>query len=133
MTAAKELIREWMDLMAVGPAEAWEGKASADVRVTLPFAPPGVAVEMSGFHSARDTLSHHWGSKQSFEWRDVTIRQTDDPELFVTTARSEAVMTDGRRYANSYVMLTRVSDGLIVEHAEYFNPLPIIALLGEAG
>jgi ketosteroid isomerase-like protein len=133
MTDAKALIREWMDLMAIGPAEAWEGKASSDLRVTLPYAPPGVAAEMLGFEAARETLSRHWDSKQSFEWRDVVTKATEDPELYVTTARSEAVMTSGQRYANSYVMLTRVRGGMIVEHAEYFNPLPIVELLGGAG
>jgi ketosteroid isomerase-like protein len=133
MSTAKQLIREWMDLTAIGPAEAWVGKAAADVVVRLPYAPPGVVPEMRGFDAVRDTLSHHWGSKVSFDWHDVVILETEDPELFVTTARSEAIMTAGGRYANNYVMLTRVRDGLIVEHTEYFNPLPIVELLGRTG
>lgn len=130
MSSAKDLIREWMDLTAIGPAEGWVGKVAPDVVVRLPYAPPGVLPEMRSFDSARDALSHHWGSKQSFDWHDVVIRQTEDPELYITTARSEAVMLSGSRYANNYVMLTRVRDGVIVEHTEYFDPLPIIELLG---
>jgi uncharacterized protein len=132
MTDPRALIREWMDLTAIGPADGWDSKVSPDIIVRLPYAPPGVIPEMRGLESARETLSHHWHSKQSFEWRDVVTVGTEDPELYVTTARSDAVMTDGRRYANSYVMLTRVQDGLIVEHTEYFNPLPIIELLNGA-
>lgn len=133
MNSAKGLIREWMDLTAIGPAEDWAGKVAPDVIVRLPYAPPGVIPEMRSFDAARDTLSHHWGSKVSFDWHDVVIRETEDPELFVTTARSEAVMVSGARYANDYVMLTRVRDNQIAEHTEYFNPLPIIELLGAAG
>ncbi|MDB5726679.1 MAG: hypothetical protein JWQ16_3433 [Novosphingobium sp.] len=130
MTDAKDLIREWMDLAAIGPAEGWVGKVATDVVVRLPYAPPGVVPEMHGFDQARDTLGHHWGSKQCFDWHDVVIRQTEDPELYMVTARSEAVMTGGGSYANKYVMLTRVRGGMIAEHTEYFNPLPIIKLLG---
>lgn len=131
MTGAKALVREWMDLTAVGPAEGWKGKASADLVVRLPYAPPGVAAEMRGFDAALETLSHHWPGKRSFDWQDVTIRETEDPELFVTTARSAVVFETGQTYANDYVMFTRVRGGQIVEHTEYFNPLPIIEMLAK--
>jgi ketosteroid isomerase-like protein len=126
---AKALIRQWMDMTAMGPADAWTGKVADDVVVRLPYAPSGVLAEMRGFDHARDTLSHHWGTKQSFAWHDVVIRQTEDPELYVTTARSEAILASGAPYRNNYVMLTRVRDGKIVAHDEYFNPLPIIEML----
>lgn len=133
MNDAKALVREWMDLTAVGPAEGWRGKASPDLVVRLPYAPPGVVPEMRGYDRALEVLSHHWGGKRSFDWRDVAIRQTEDPELFVTTARSEVVFDSGQTYGNSYVMLTRVRDGLVVEHIEYFNPLPIVDMLAQRG
>ncbi|MFA7602385.1 MAG: nuclear transport factor 2 family protein [Novosphingobium sp.] len=131
MSDAKALIREWLEITAMGPAEAWVGKAADDLVMRLPFAPPGVLAEMRGFDQARDTLAHHWGTKQSFQWRDVAIRETEEPGLFVTTARSEVVLANGAPYRNSYVMLTRVRDGKVVEHTEYFNPLPIIEMLGK--
>lgn len=128
---AKALIRHWMDITAMGPAEAWEGKVARDVVVRLPYAPPGVLPVMRGFDEARDTLAHHWPTKRRFDWRDVEIRATEDPELFVTTARSDVELANGEPYANDYVMLTRVRGGRIVEHAEYFNPLPIVAMLAK--
>ena len=71
-----------------------------------------------------------WKAKQSFVWHDVVIRRTEDPELFVTTARSEAVLLSGQHYANSYVILTRMRDRKVAEHVEYFNPLPVIEVFG---
>jgi uncharacterized protein len=130
MSDDKALIREWMEITAMGPAEAWDGKVAPDVVVLLPYAPTGVLAMMNGFDEARDTLAHHWPTKRSWQWRDVVIRQTEDPQLYVITARSEVVLADGQPYANDYVMLTRVRDGQIAEHSEYFNPLPIMEMLG---
>lgn len=123
------LMRDWLQMVAMGPAEAWNDKVAEDVLIRLPYAPPGVEKELRGFATARDTLAHHWKTKQSFLWRDVVIRKTQDPELLVTTARSEVVLASGQPYENDYVMLTRFRDGKVIEHVEYFNPLPIIDML----
>ena len=129
MSDAKALIREWMQITAIGPAEAWEGKASDDLIIRLPYAPPGVTEEVRGFEAAREMLSHHWGGKKRFDWLDVVILATEDPELYVTTARSDVLMEGDVPYGNTYVMLTRVRNGQVVEHSEYFNPLPVLAML----
>lgn len=124
------VMREWLELAAMGPAEAWAGRVARDVKIRLPFAPPGVATELDGFDAAVAGLSVAWTAKERFEWREVSIRRTDDPELLVTTARAEALLRTGRRYTNSYVMLTRIRDGLVVEHVEYFNPLAVLEAYG---
>jgi uncharacterized protein len=129
MTDPIKLIHEWLDMVAMGPAEAWTGKVAQDVIIRLPFAPPGVAGELRGFDHARETLGEHWKTKQSFKWRDVVIRRTEDPELLLTTARSEVILRSGQPYANNYIMLTRIRDGKVIEHIEYFNPLPIMEML----
>ena len=133
MDDPKQLIRKWMEITAMGPAEDWVGRASDDLVLRLPYAPPGVKAELRGFDAARDELGHHWATKTSFDWVDVVIRETEDPELFVTTARSEVMLANGQPYRNDYVMLTRVRDGKVVEHTEYFNPLPIVEMLGNRG
>lgn len=129
MSDLTRLTREWLDLVAMGPADAWIGRVADDVVIRLPYAPPGVESELRGFEHAQETLGHHWKTKKSFAWRDVVIRKTEDPELMVTTARSEVVLMNGQPYANDYIMLTRIRNGKIVEHVEYFNPLPIIEML----
>jgi ketosteroid isomerase-like protein len=126
MTDTYSLVREWLDIVATGPAEAWPARASADVLIRLPFAPPGVANELRGLTQAVESLSVVWSAKERFTWHDVAIRKTEDPELFVITARSEALLRSGQHYANSYVILTRLRGGKVVEHVEYFNPLPVI-------
>jgi uncharacterized protein len=132
MTDGVALIREWLDIVASGPADAWPSRAADEVVIRLPFAPPGVANELHGLGRAVAALSEVWNAKKSFSWHDVVIRKTEDPELFVTTARSEAVLLSGQHYANSYVILTRIRNGKILEHVEYFNPLPVIELFGKS-
>jgi uncharacterized protein len=130
MTDAIKLIRNWLDLVATGPADAWPGRVAEDVVIRLPFAPPGVASELHGIDQALEKLAETWRMKDRFAWHDVVIRKTEDPELFVTTARSEAVLVSGQRYANKYIMLTRLREGKVIEHTEYFNPLPVIEVYG---
>lgn len=131
MTDKIALMREWLVMVATGPAEAWQGKVADNVVIRLPFAPPGVENEIRGIDKAIASLAMVWSSKLRFDWHDVVIRRTEDPELLLTTARSEVDLVSGRHYANSYVMLTRIRDGKIVEHAEYFNPLPVIEAYGK--
>jgi ketosteroid isomerase-like protein len=131
MSDVKQQIREWLDVVASGPAEAWPDRAAPDVVIRLPFAPPGVNSELRGRAQAIEAMSGVWKLKERFTWCDVVIRQTEDPELFVTTARSEVVMRSGQNYANSYVILTRIRDGKVAEHVEYFNPLPVIEVFGQ--
>jgi uncharacterized protein len=128
-----DLIREWLDIVSSGPAEAWSTHATPDVVIRLPFAPPGVVKELRGRAEAIAALGAVWKAKESFAWHDVVIRRTEDPELFVTTARSEAVLRSGQHYANSYVILTRMRDRKVAEHVEYFNPLPVIEVFGRPG
>jgi ketosteroid isomerase-like protein len=130
MTDTIALIREWLDIVATGPAEAWRARAAEDLVIRLPFAPPGVQNELRGINQAVEALSAVWSAKERFSWHDVVIRKTEDAELFVTTARSEALLRSGQHYANSYVIMTRLRGGKVVEHVEYFNPLPVIEVFG---
>ena len=125
-----QLIREWFDITANGPAEAWHERAAEDIVIRLPFAPPGVAMELRGLTQAVDAMSAIWAAKSTFTWHDVVIRKTEDPELYVSTARSEVRLLSGQYYANTYVMLTRLRHGKVIEHVEYFNPLPVIEVFG---
>lgn len=124
------LMRDWLDAVAQGPAEAWPALAAEDVVIRLPFAPPGVPDELRGRAQAIAQMTPVWQAKARFDWRDVVILRTEDPDLLVTTARSDVVLLSGQAYANSYVILARFRDGRVVEHVEYFNPLPVIQAFG---
>jgi uncharacterized protein len=125
----KTALLDWMNILASGPAEAWSQKVTQDVVIRLPFAPPGVITEMRGAEQAIAIMSDHWELIERFEWRDVAILHTEDPELFVTIAKSDVLLRSGVRYGNDYIVLTRIRDGLVIDHIEYFNPLAVLEML----
>jgi ketosteroid isomerase-like protein len=131
MTDPIKLIRRWLDLAAMGPADAWPECVDENIVIQLPFAPPGVPTGTRGLKQAIDKLAPTWKMKERFEWHDVTIRRTEESELFLTTARSDVMLVTDRHYVNDYVMLTRVRDGKVIEHVEYFNPLKVIEAYGK--
>ena len=130
MSESKALAQRWFDMIATGRFEAWDEIVDAQFVLRFPFAPPGVAEELRGFR-AREALIGSRASQERFEWKDVEMTATEDPELVVTTARSELLLKSGETYANSYVMLTRIRGGKIVEQIEYFNPLPVMEMIGQ--
>jgi ketosteroid isomerase-like protein len=127
------LMQQWLDILARGAVDEWSGKVSPEVVLRFPFAPPGVNPELRGIEQARDTIGAFWKTWQNFNWQDVVIRHTEDPSLLVTTAKSQAKTVFGHVYANSYVIFTRFKDGEVIEHTEYFNPLPIVEMMQQAG
>ena len=128
MSGVKALAERWHEMVATGAFDAWAEIVDPDFVLRMPFAPPGIADELHGV-DARDALARSRQGQERFEWKDVIVRETEDPALVITTARSEVVLKGGGSYANRYVMLTRMRDGKVLEHVEYFNPLPIIEML----
>ena len=133
MTDLKKRVREWLDVGAKGPAEAWKEMCASDLVVRFPYAPPPVQRELRGLDTALATCSAHWKNMAKFEWHDVMIHATDDPDLFMTTARSETETVGGYPYCNHYVLRTRFRDGKIVEHVEWFDPMLVIEMMKSLG
>ena len=125
MTELKALARRWLDMVATGRFDVWPEIVDDEFVLRLPYAPPGVPEELRGL-AARDALVSSRADQDRFAWTDVVITATEDPELLVITARSEVALKSGGTYANRYVMLTRARGDKVVEHVEYFNPLPVL-------
>lgn len=123
------LMHRWLDVIARGAVDEWPGIVSRDVVVRLPFAPPGIDNELRGLDAARAAIGAFWKTIEVWRWHDLVILRTEDPQLLVATARSEARTVAGHAYANSYVIFTRFTDDQVVEHIEYFNPLPVLAMV----
>jgi ketosteroid isomerase-like protein len=125
MTAV-ELMRAWLEVFAEGEFDAFPGEVSPDFVLRLPFVPPGVASEIRGREAVQKALRETGKRRSRLVFQDVVVRRTEDPELLVTTARAEATMASGRVYRNEYIMLTRIRDGMVLEHVEYLNPLAVM-------
>ena len=131
MTDIVALTRAWLEAFSEGDFDSFPGKVSPDFVSRLPFVPPGVPTEFRGRESAQAALAGSARCRTTLVFRDAVIRQTRDPELVVTTASAEARMNNGRTYRNDYVMLTRIRDGMVLEHIEYLNPLAVIESMRE--
>ncbi|MEZ5737600.1 MAG: nuclear transport factor 2 family protein [Novosphingobium sp.] len=121
-----ELMRKWLDVFPEGEFDAFPGEIAPDFVFHLPFPPPGVPSEFRGRETVRDVLSKTSAGRSRLVMSNIEIHQTDDPELLVATARGEATMANGNLYRNSYVLFTRIRDGVVLEHTEYLNPLLVI-------
>jgi len=127
MTELKALPRSWLDMVATGRFDLWPEIVHDEFILRFPYAPPGGVEELRGL-AARDALVSSRADQERFEWLDVVMTATEDPELLLVTARSEVPLKSGAIYANRYVMLTRSRGDKLVEQVEYFNPLPVLAM-----
>jgi len=125
------LVRAWLDTFPEGDFDAFPGEVSPDFVLRLPFMPPGAPTEFVGRDVAQAALAGSAKGRSKLVFHDVVILRTEDPELLLTTARAEAKMANGRTYRNAYVMLTRIRDGVVVEHIEYLNPLAVMESMAD--
>lgn len=126
MTDSVELMRAWLETFGEGEWDAFPGRIAPDFTLRLPYVPAGVPNEINGREAVRERLSASSKGRSRLVFHDVRILRTEDPELLLTTCRGEATMANGKPYRNSYVMLTRIRDGEVLEHTEYLNPLAVI-------
>ena len=120
-----ELARAWIEHFAEGDFDDFPGEVAEDFTLRLPFLPPGLQNEFKGRETARAVLKKSAERRSRLVFEDVKILRTEDPELVVTTARAHADLDDGAIYRNEYIMLTRIREGVVVEHVEYLNPLAV--------
>lgn len=133
MTDIIELTRAWLKYFPEGDFDAFPGEISPDFVLYLPFVPPGVPQEIRGREKVRDLLTETAKGRSKLEFFDLNIMRTEDPELVVTTCNGKAVMANGNPYRNSYVLFTRIRDGVVLEHTEYLNPLAVMEAAKEPG
>ena len=126
-----EFARAWLNCFAEGDFDAFPGTVAEDFVLRLPFVPAGVPCEFKGRETARAALAGSAKGRSKLAFSDVRILRTEDPDLVITTADAEAVMESGKPYRNSYVMLTRIRNGVVLEHVEYLNPLAIMDAMSE--
>jgi len=128
-----DLMKAWLAVFAEGDFDAFPGSVSPDFTLHLPFTPPGVPTEMRGREVVREALRKTSAGRTPLVFSDVTIMRTEDPDLVMTRCNGKATMAGGKTYANSYIMLTRIRDGEVLEHTEYLNPLAVIAAFDDPG
>jgi uncharacterized protein len=126
-----QLVRRWLEILPEGRFDLLTGKIAADFVLRLPFAPPGIPSQFTGRDATQQALAAAAKNRSPLVFDNVVTLRTEDPGLFVTTCTGKATMGNGKVYANSYVMFTRLIGGMVVEHVEYLNPLKVIEAFGD--
>ena len=113
-----------------------ERSLADDARQIFPMAGGGWTGIAAIFEGKEEVLDYTFGLFDGFSslvWTNKAWTVGDDGATVFMEAKSEAVVAhSGAPYRNTYVMLTRVRGGKVVEHTEYFNPLPVLEMIGGA-
>jgi ketosteroid isomerase-like protein len=105
------------------------GLIDENVDVWTPFSPAGQPTRFKGRREVDLRFGNARRPMPAFEFLDVEILATEDPERWVATCASRGVQADGRRYANIYCWLFRIRSGKIVAWTEYYDPQPVMPFL----
>ena len=122
MTTNKELALSWFQALVTGNAEAAIALIADDFRYFLTGTLPASGWwDRDGFLASAQMFSGVLAGPITMRIGDVTAE--DDRVWF--EAESEAALTDGGTYANTYVIAVRVRDGKIVEMKEFSDSLHV--------
>jgi len=124
--SAADVAKQWLDVLARGAVEEWSGVTDEALLMHVVFMPGG-AGPVQGRSANAAIVGEFWKAWKTFAFHDVEAHESrEEPGLVFMTARSEAETAWGASYANTYVFRTRIANGKVVEHREYFDPLPVL-------
>jgi ketosteroid isomerase-like protein len=103
---------------------------SPDISVTFPFAPEGHTQSLHGVEAFSKFLAAIGEFTTGHQVGGLAIL-TDGERLTVTYAESSVFKSTGRNYRSEIVWTGTVDGSQIVSLAEYYNPLAVLAALGE--
>jgi ketosteroid isomerase-like protein len=102
-----------------------------DVEIRNPFAPPEFPAVARGRDRIRDQMKVNAGRWRFDRVELIGLHETVDPEVVVTEYRVHGHVSAGQTpFALTFVMVTRVRDGLIVASRDYSSPLEAAVLAG---
>jgi ketosteroid isomerase-like protein len=125
-----DLAPRFYNALGDADAEAALALAHEDMEMRIPAAPKGVPRLVTG----RDGLAGMI-SNITRTWSDLSVEITDvhayadEPNRGILEADVEATNCDGSRYANHYVVLVEILDGLIHRRTEYYDPTPVMGAI----
>ncbi len=123
------VFREALTRLAKQDLDGWMALCAEDVVFEFPFAPSGRPRRLEGKAAVADYLSHLPGSVELSGPPALTVHHTTDPETIIVEMGVEGRVTaTGRPYAQDYVIVLVVKDGLMTLYRDYWNPLVTLEL-----
>ncbi|SRR5258708_3218861 len=126
-----ETIERLFEILINGSLDDRAELYAPDVVIEMPYAPAAMPSIVQGREELRTRMKAAEGLWSYDKVGNVHLHQTDDPEVVVAEYQVHGKVTaTGKAFVFSYIMVTRVRDGLIVSTRDYFNPLESAAALG---
>jgi ketosteroid isomerase-like protein len=125
-----ELAPRFYQALAAADTAAALALAHPELELRIPAAPKGVPSVVTGHDGLAGMISNI-----SRTWTDLSVEVTevhayaDDPNRGVAEAEVRATNCDGSRYANHYIVLVSVVDGLVHRWVEYYDPAPMVVAI----
>ncbi|WP_214106146.1 nuclear transport factor 2 family protein [Acrocarpospora catenulata] len=126
-TTPAEIFSSALGSLRNGDVAGWVDLCAEDVVFEFPYAPAGRPRRLEGKEAVASYLGVLPGSIEVTKEPQVTVHQTVDPDKAVIEMEIEGrVAATGAPYAQSYVVVLTVADGLITRYRDYWNPLVVL-------
>lgn len=127
MSNSKSALRvatDFLHTMARVDPDGLTALLTDDVLINAPYAPTEIPLPRRnvGKEACRVMLHAMMGGIESFEWSELDLHATDDPDLVFGTGSSRVMMKNGHPYGNRYCFKFVIKDEKVQEYHEYFDP-----------
>lgn len=115
--------------------EAWSKLLAEDAIVEFPYASAlGSPSRLEGKPAIYNHIKNAVAQLQNWIFTDVREYQTLLPNVLFAEFHGEAVfVATGQPYQQDYVVRLETKNGKILHYREYWNPVPILEIVGSSG
>ena len=129
---ARETVELLLHTTVSGTRDQMADLYAPEVVIEIPFAPDGIPAVTNGRETMRARMNAAASLFAFDSVSDVTLHETADPEVVIAEYRIHGhLASSGKPFSLTFVMVTRVRDGLIIWSRDYGNPLETAALAEE--
>ncbi|MBD2309867.1 PhzA/PhzB family protein [Chroococcidiopsis sp. FACHB-1243] len=114
---------------------AWSDLLAEDAVVEFPYASAlGSPSRLEGKPAIYNHMKNAVAQLQNWVFTDVREYQTLLPNVLFAEFHGEAVfVATGQLYQQDYVVRLETKNGKIIHYREYWNPVPILEIVGSSG
>ena len=114
--------------------EAWSDLLAEDAVVEFPYAAAlGAPSRFEGKPAIYNHMKNAVAQLQNWVFTDIREYQTSIANVLLAEFHGEAVfVATGQPYQQDYVVRLETNNGKIIHYREYWNPAPIIELMGSS-
>ncbi|GAA4922657.1 ketosteroid isomerase-like protein [Nonomuraea thailandensis] len=121
--SAREVAERFLAVAAGGDLAALADLYSEDSVIEIPFTSGGGPFRFEGREGHRARFERAGAVLRRDRLENVVLHETADPEVVIAEYGLHGhVVSSGRPFASSYVMVMRIRDGLIVHSRDYADP-----------